>query len=315
VTAGPIAAPRASGRLAALYPYLLLALCMLLWSGNWIIGRALRDTMPPIAIAFWRWTVAALVIAPIALPRLKGKRAVLRRSWPLLLGLAVTGGALYQVAAYFGLRHTETVNAVLLNAATPLCILLASWIFDGERATTRQFLGMLISIAGVLAIMTRGDLDQLAGLRFSIGDLAILAVMPLWAFYTVMLRRRPPEIDNIALIFLLSVFGVAALAPAYAAETVYFQAAPLSWATVGASIYTGAFASVAAYLCWNLGAEQVGAGRAGMTTYLLPAFTTILAVLILGEKLHLFHAVGIATIIFGIWLATSARHRVRAKLA
>ncbi len=309
MTAEPIAAPQASGRLAAAYPYLLLALCMLLWSGNWIIGRALRDTMPPVALAFWRWSVAALVVAPFALPRLRGKSAVLRRSWPLLLGLAVTGGALYQVATYFGLRHTETINAALLNAATPLCILLASWIFDGERASLRQFLGMAISIAGVLAIMTRGDLGQLAELRFSIGDLAILAVMPLWAFYNVMLRRRPPEIDNIELIFLLSVFGVAALAPAYLTESLYFQAAPLSWLTVGASIYTGAFASVAAYLCWNIGVERVGPNRAGMTTYLLPAFATVLAVLILGEELHLFHAVGVVTILFGIWLATSARRR------
>ena len=309
MTAGPIAVPQPSGRLAAAYPYFLLALCMLFWSGNWILGRAMRESMPPVALAFWRWAVAAIVIAPFALPRLRGKAAVLRRSWPLLFGLAVTGGAFYQVAAYFGLRHTETVNAVLLNAASPVCILLASWLVDGERATARQVLGLLISVAGVVAIMTRGDLAQLAALRFSIGDLAILAVMPLWAFYTVMLRRRPPEIDNIELIFLLSAFGVAALAPAYLAESVYFQAMPFTWATIATSLYTGSFASVGAYLCWNIGAERVGPNRAGMTTYLLPAFATILAVTILGEQLHLFHVVGLATIIFGIWLATSARAR------
>lgn len=305
--AEPVAAARPAGRFGVIYPYVLLALCMLMWSGNWIIGRALRDTMPPIAITFWRWTVAALILAPIALPRLKGKGVVLRRSWLLLLGLAVTGGAIYQVAAYFGLRHTETVNAVLLNAASPLFILLASWFFDGQRATPRQLFGMVISVFGVLVIMNRGDLSQLAALRFSIGDLAILAVMPLWAIYTVMLRRRPAEIDNIELIFIMSVFGLATLAPAYALESLYLQAAPLSWVTVGASLYTGTFASVGAYLCWNKGAELVGANRAGFTTYLMPAFATILAVLILGEEVHPFHAIGITTIILGIWLAASAR--------
>lgn len=312
MTAEPLAATPPASRYAAIYPYLLLALCMLLWSGNWIIGRALRDTMPPVAIAFWRWTVAELILAPIALPRLKGKAAVLRRSWPLLFGLAVTGGAFYQVAAYFALRHTETVNAVLLNSASPLFIILATWWFDGQKATARQIIGMVISFLGVLIIINRGNVSQLAALRFSIGDLALIGVMPMWAFYTVMLRRKPVEIDNIALIFLISVFGTAALAPAYALESIFFQTAPLTWVTVSASLYTGAFASVAAYLCWNIGAASVGPNRAGFTTHLMPAFATVLAVLILGEEVHLFHAAGIATILLGIWLATSARRNQRA---
>ena len=312
MTAEPVAASRAPSRFAAVYPYLLLALCMLFWSGNWILGRALRDTMPPVALTFWRWVVAALILAPIVLPRLKSKVALLRRSWLLLLGMAVTGGALNQVAAYFALRHTEAVNAVLLNAASPLFILLASWFFDGERTSPRQLLGMVISIAGVLVIMNRGDLSQLWGLHFSIGDLALIGVMPLWAFYTIMLRRRPPEIDNIELIFLLGVFGLAALAPAYALERLYIPPAPLSWEMVGASLYMGAFASVGAYLCWNKGAELVGSNRAGFTTYLMPAFATVLAVFLLGEEVHLFHAVGITTILAGIWLATSARRATRA---
>ena len=309
MSAGPLAIPNPVTRLSAIYPYFLLAGCMLMWSGNWILGRALHETMPPIAMTFWRWTVAALILAPIALPRLRGKAVVLKRSWPLLLGLAVTGGAIYQVAVYFGLRHTETVNAVLLNSASPLFIVLATWLVDGERATLRQMLGIALSFAGVIVIMVRGELSQFAAFRFSIGDLAILAVMPLWAFYTVMVRRKPQEIDNTTLIFIISVFGLAALAPFYALETAYFQAAPLAWSTAGTAFYTGAFASVGAYLCWNRGAELVGANRAGFTTHLMPAFTAILAVLLLDEELHPFHAVGIVTILLGVWLATSGRRK------
>jgi len=311
MTAEPVAASAPTSRLAALYPYLLLALCMLFWSGNWIMGRALRDSMPPFALTFWRWVVASLVLLPIALPRLRGKGAILRRSWPLLLGLAVTGGALNQVAAYFALRYTETVNAVLLNAASPLFILLASWYFDGERTSLRQIFGMLMSIGGVLVIMNRGDVNQLLALHFSIGDLALIAVMPLWAFYTIMLRRRPREIDNLALIFMLSVFGLAALAPAYAIESRYIPPAPLSWSNVGASLYMGVFASILAYLCWNKGAELVGPNRAGFTTYLMPVFATALAVILLGEQVYPFHAVGSLLIVLGIWIATSARRRAR----
>src|SRR6185437_11541477 len=250
MTVEPLAAPRPAGRFGAMYPYLLLSACMLFWAGNWVIGRALRDSMPPVAMTFWRWTVAALVLAPFAVPRLIGKGSTLRRAWPLLLALAITGGAIYQVVVYFGLRHTETVNAVLLNAASPLTIVLATWLVDGDKITLRQLWGIVISMVGLMIVLSRGDPTQLLGLHFSVGDLAILAVMPLWAFYTVMLRRRPMEIDNLRLIFLLGVFGSGALAPAYLFESVYIQAPPLTWSTVAAPLYTGCFASAAAYWCW-----------------------------------------------------------------
>lgn len=309
MTAEPLVAVRPPGRLAAIYPYALLSLCMLFWAGNWVIGRALRDSIPPVAMTFWRWTVAALVLSPFAIPRLIGKGAILRRAWPLFLALAIGGGAFYHVAVYYGLRHTETINAVLLNAVSPLTIIVAAWLVDGDKITRRQVWGTVISLIGLLVVLSRGDPAQLLALHFSIGDLAILAVMPLWAIYTVMLRRRPMEIDNITLIFLLGVFGSAALAPAYVVESLYFQAPPLAWSTVGAALYMGCFASAAAYWCWNRGAELVGANRAGFTTYLMPAFTTILAITLLGEEVHPFHAVGIVTILLGIWLSTAGRRK------
>lgn len=309
MTAEPLAAAPPTSRFAALYPYLLLALCMLMWAGNWVIGRALRDSIPPVAMAFWRWAVVALVLAPFAIPKLIGKGAVLRRSWLLLLALAICGGAFYHVAVYYGLHHTETINAVLLNAASPLTIIVAAWWADGDRITARQIWGTVISLVGLLIVLSRGEPAQLLALHFSIGDLAILGVMPLWAIYTVLLRRRPAEIDNFTLIFLVGVFGSAALAPAYLFESVYIQAPPLAWSTVGAALYMGCFASAAAYWCWNRGAELVGPNRAGFTTYLMPVFTTVLAVMLLGEEVHAFHVVGIAAILFGVWLSTSGKRR------
>ncbi len=305
MTVEPLVPPGPAGRFGTFYPYALLSLCMLFWAGNWVLGRALRNSMPPVAMTFWRWTVAALVLAPFAVPRLMGKGSILRRAWPLLLALAITGGALYQVAVYFGLRHTETINAVLLNAASPLTIVIATWAIDGDKITRRQIWGTVISMIGLAIVLGRGDPTRIFDLRFSIGDIAILAVMPLWAFYTVMLRRRPMEIDNISLIFLVGIFGTAALAPAYLFESLYIQAPPLAWSSFAAPLYTGCFASAAAYWCWNRGAEMVGANRAGFTTYLMPAFTTVLAVLLLDEEVHFFHVIGIITILFGVWLSTS----------
>lgn len=310
-TAEPLAATRPVRRLAAFYPYALLALCMLFWSGNWVIARALRDSFPPVALAFWRWAVVALVLAPFAIPKLIGKGAILRHSWLLLLGLAICGGAIYHVAVYYGLHHTETINAVLLNAASPLTIVVVAWLVDGDKITAHQVWGTVISLVGLLIVLSRGEPAQLLALHFSIGDLAILAVMPLWAIYTVLLRRRPAAIDNFTLIFLLGVFGSVALAPAYLFESVYIQAPPLAWSTVGAALYTGCLSSAAAYWCWNRGAELVGPNRAGFTTYLMPIFTTILAMLLLDEQIYAFHIIGIVAILFGVWLST-AKGRVRA---
>ncbi len=289
------------------YPYLLLSLASLFWAGNWIVGRAVRDAMPPLALNFWRWAVAALLLAPVALPRLAGKGAVLRRHAGLLFLLGFTGVALFQALIYTGLRYTPAVNGVLMNSASPLFILLVAWRLDGERVTPRQLLGVALSFLGILVIMNRGDLAALRDFRFNPGDLVVLAAMPVWGLYSVLVRRRPAELDALALVFLIAVIGVALLAPFYALEGMLFPTPRLAWGPIGAVLYIACFASIGAFFCWNRGVELVGPSRAGFTIHLLPAFGTLLAVATLGERVHLFHLVGIATILAGVWLAASAR--------
>lgn len=307
MTVPSLSAERRSDRLAALWPYLLLALAALFWAGNWVIGRAIRDSMPPISINFWRWVSALVVLAPFALPRLRGKARALRRSWLVIVLLGALGAGLFQALVYVGLRYTETINAILMNSASPLFIMLTAWLLQGDTVTLRQIGGMVISSAGIIVIVLRGDPLQLLHLRLNPGDLLILAAMPVWGVYSVLLRRRPPELDGIALLFAMSVAGLAVLAPAYAIESATFAVPDPSWAAVAGIIYTGLFASVGAYICWNRAVAIVGPNRAGFTMHLLPAFGTLLAVLALGERVHPFHFVGIATILGGVWLATSAR--------
>src|SRR6185503_5537000 len=140
--------------------FLLLALANLFWSGNWIAGRALRDAFDPVTMNFWRWTVAAVVLAPFALPAIRGKAALLRRHAGILLFLAFVGVALFQSMVYLGLRSTLAVNAVLLNSSMPLFMLLCSWAIERERASPRQIAGMLLSLAGILVIVSRGELSS-----------------------------------------------------------------------------------------------------------------------------------------------------------
>ena len=286
--------------------FLLLALANLFWSGNWIAGRALRDVFDPVTMNFWRWTVAAVVLAPFALPAIRCKGALIRRHAGILLLLAFTGVALFQSLVYLGLRSTLAVNAVLLNSSMPLFMLFCSWVIEREHATARQIAGMLISLAGILVILSRGEPAALLQLELHAGDAWILLAMPVWGIYSVMLKRRPQELGGIAFLFVITVAGVLMLAPLAALQALLEPRPMPSAAAALAVVYMGVAASVLAFVCWNRGVAIVGANSAGFTIHLLPAFGTLLAILLLGETFQAFHAAGVATILAGVLLATLA---------
>src|SRR5258707_10450483 len=217
----------AGGRQTAMSPgaagsrgtaFLLLALATLFWAGNWVLGRALRDDFEPAALNLWRWLVAALALAPFAVPRLREHLGAIRRSIGLLLALSFLGVTLFQSMIYAGLKTTTAVNAVLINSSFPAFMLLCSWAIERERGTRRQVAGMLISLAGILVIMARGDPASLARLEFHEGDALILLAMPVWGLYSVLLKRRPPELDGIAFLFVISLAGAVLILPAFALE-------------------------------------------------------------------------------------------------
>src|SRR5580765_922918 len=207
---------------------------------------------------------------------------------------------------YRGLKTTTAVNAVLINSSFPVFILLCSWAIERERGTRGQVVGMLISLAGILVIMARGDPANLVHLSFQTGDAVILLAGLVWGVYSVLLKRRPPELDGIAFLFVISLAGTALILPGFALEAWH---SPPRWpgpAGVAAVLYVGLGASVAAFICWNRGVAVVGANAAGFTLHLLPAFGTLLAIAFLGESFHLYHAAGIATILAGVVIATRA---------
>ena len=306
-----VASPTIVPRWRALLPYMALTVTMMCWAGNWVVGRAIRGDMPPIALNFWRWSVALAVLAPVALPGLKGKGAVLRRHWRLIAGLGGSGVVMFQLLAYLGLQRTTTVNAVVMNSAAPIFIILCSWAIDRDRASARQIAGMVISFLGIVTIMEEGNLAALADFKVKLGDAVILAAMPFWGLYAVLLKRRPRELDPPALLFSIAAAGVLLLAPLYAGESALIRAPAITLGSIEAVLYVGIFASVLGFFCWNYGASVVGPNRAGFTLHLLPAFGTLFAILFLGESLHLYHVIGIGTIIAGVLLATSARPRRR----
>ena len=269
-----------------------------------MLGRALREAFDPVSLNFWRWMVALVVLLPFGIRAVAGKGAVIRQNIGMLALLALLSVPLFQTMVYQGLRTTTAINAVLMNSSAPAFTIACSWLIDGERATPRQIAGMLISLAGIVIIMTAGEPARLLQLELHSGDAWIIAAIPLWCLYSVLLKRRPPELGGIALLFVITVLGVAMLVPMFAVQSMIAPPKAPTLEGVLAVLYVGIAASVAAFICWNRGVAVVGANASGFTLHLLPAFGTILAIVFLGEAFRGFHAAGIATILAGVLLAT-----------
>ncbi len=283
---------------------LLLAVPPLLWSTNFVAGRALADVMPPIGWAFWRWTVATLVLLPFAIGPLWQHRAVALRAWPLLLGYGITGIAVYNTFVYIGLHSTTATNAGLLNAAIPVFIPLVAFLLAGEKLRWAQATGIAVSLAGVVWIVVQGDLATLASLTFTAGDLWVIAANLDWAVYSVLLRWRPRELPPTAMLLVATTIGSLVLLPFYLAEHLSGTPMPIEPLPIAVIIYVGIGPSLLAYVAWNANVARFGATAAGLSIHLMPVFIPLLAALLLGERFRLYHAVGVVLVFAGIAIAT-----------
>lgn len=291
-------------------PHLLLALTAFFWSLNWVTGRAITGHVSPFMLAYLRWVVALSVMIPWAWREVRENRALIRAHWRSILWLGFWGMGLQNAFTYVGLQYTTATNGVILNSSVPVMIVVLAWLLYRETITRLQALGVAISLAGILAIITRGDVSALARLSLNKGDLVVLAGMAFWAAYTVFLRAKPPGIPPLALLTCLGCVGFALLTPLAAAEMLFFGGhVELEPATAAAILYIGTFPSFIAYVFWNRAVAEVGSQVAGVFMHLMPAFGVVLAWLFLGERLYLFHWAGIALILAGIALATRGERR------
>jgi drug/metabolite transporter (DMT)-like permease len=292
-------------------PYLLLSLTSLIWSLNWVIGRAIVGHVSPLALTFIRWIVAVAVMLPFAWPEIRAHRAAIRRSWKMIVWLAFWGTGLHNMFAYLGLQYTTATNGVILNSSIPIMIIVLGWLIYRDTLTRVQALGVAISMLGVLAVLTRGDPAVLASLELNRGDLIVLAGMAFWAAYTVFLRMKPADLPGLAMLACCAVVGVVILFPLFLAEMLFLGGhVEFTPATVAAMVYVGVFPSFVGYVFWNRAVAEVGSNVAGIFVHLMPAFGSLLAWMFLGERIHLFHIVGIALILSGIALTTRGHRAV-----
>jgi drug/metabolite transporter (DMT)-like permease len=260
-------------------------------------------------MAFWRWVVALVILSPLAYPHVRRQWRVILGAWRVLCPLALLVTVFQHIPVYIGLRDTTATNGALLNSATPIMIFVLSRVLVGERVAGRQALGVAISLAGVVAIVARGDVTALAGLHLNPGDLWVLQGTLAWAVYTVCLRWRPAELDPLALLWTIAAIGIVAMLPLYAWELAAGRTLNLTVTAVSGIVYMGVFATVVAYVFWNRAVQQVGPNRAGPFMYLMLVYTPLLAIAFLGEQLYLYHFIGCTLILGGIFLTASAGTR------
>lgn len=288
--------------------FALLGLVMLFWAGNSIIGRAVRDDIPPFTLAFLRWSGAFLILLPFAAAGLWRDRAALLKGWKVMLVLGVLGVGAFNALVYLGLHYTTATNALLLQAAIPAVVMLLDFLIFRTRADPVQGAGVFLSILGVATIVFEGNPAAVLKLHFGFGDGLILTAVAVWAIYTVLLRLKPP-VSPVS--FVAATFGLGVLTTAPLAISEWQAGEVILWSTpvIGALLYVMLLPSLASYFIYNWATSQVGPARAGQAITLMPLFGALLSTMLLGEKLHAHHMAGMALILTGIIVAAFAMRR------
>jgi drug/metabolite transporter (DMT)-like permease len=306
VTAAATARTAMGGRQA--WGFVLLAFAPLCMASNILTSRLVAGEIPPVGFAFWRWAVAFVLLAPFVGRRLLAKRRDALKAWLLLVALGATGMAICATFINVALWTTTATNAGLMQAASPIMILLLAAALYGDRLTWRQAAGVALAVMGVAAIVARGRPEALVELEFAVGDLWVIGLTVSWGVYTVLLRCKPAVFDMTELFALCCLTGMLALLPFYLWEIAAVGPTPATAKSLAAIGFVGLVPSILSYLSYAGGIAIVGPARAGPFLYLLPIYAAFLAWTFLGERLAGFHAAGAALILGGVWLA-SARGR------
>ncbi|NLW06248.1 MAG: DMT family transporter [Pseudomonadaceae bacterium] len=288
------------------FAYLLLILTTLFWGGNFVVARAVHAEIPPLALAWWRWLLALIIILPFAGQQLWQAWPIIKAQWIKLTLMALFGVTGFNTLVYMGLQTLPASNGILLLSACPLFILVFSWWFFGDPINSKQITGLVISLAGISVLVSKGEPSQLFHLLGGgKGNLWVLAAVLSWAIYSVMLRLRPAGLSGLTFFTLTVILGWLQLTPFYLYELLIQERSFVFNSTSLLSIgYIGLFASIGAFLFWNRGVEILTASRAGYFIHLIPVWGLILASVFLSEQLETFHWVGMLLIFSGIILAT-----------
>ena len=284
--------------------YIMLVCATLFWAGNFMIGKfAFISNIPPMTLVFFRWSLVWLILIPFTFKEIIQYKDVITANLPLLFFLAFTSVGLFNSFTYLSLVHTQVINASLFNTAIPAIIILLCFILNIEKTNRYQILGLIISVLGILSIITKLNLEILLSLNFNKGDLIMIGGVITWGLYSSFLKKKKFTLPLLTLVHVLCTFGLVFIFPQFIFEFSQGQKIEFNENLFYILIFLALFPSIGSYYCWAGAVSIIGANRAGIFLSLIPLFSTLMAIFFYNEQFKFFHLIGAILIILGLFLS------------
>ena len=288
--------------------YLFLTLAALFWSGNFIVGKAASTfEIPPFSLNFYRWFFAFLILFPFTYKEVINKINYVFENIRLFIILGITSITIFNSIVYYSLYYTQVISGILMISTIPVWILFFASFLKIEKTNLFQILGVILSLTGVLFIVTKADIQLIKELEFNKGDLSMVIGMLSWAIYSALLRKKTHPISQLALLEIIIICGFIFLVPIYFIEMSFGNKIVLGLPFILTLGYVVLFPGIFAFLFWIKGIDIIGANRSGVFLHLMTIFGALMAIVILGEKFMFYHFLGAIFIIAGITLSNKSK--------
>lgn len=282
---------------------LLAVAATIIWSGNFIISRAINKEIAPVALSFYRWSTAVVLLLPFAWKYLKPSWQIVKQNKAYFFWISLTGISLFNTFVYIAGHSSSAINMALIGTtSSPIMSVLLAHYFLKESISLRRIIGMLLCICGIFFLLSKGSFYNLLHLQFTKGDIWILLAAFSFACYNIFARKRPAQISATGFLFFVFLIGTIILLPAYIIESFYSVHVHWNFKTTGSVLYLGLGTSVIAFLFWNRSIKELGAGRAALFGNLIPVFSSVEAVVILNERITIIHIIAFLLIISGLFI-------------
>jgi drug/metabolite transporter (DMT)-like permease len=285
--------------------YLMLTLCAFFWSGNFIVGKfATLYEVPPLTLNFFRWSIVWIILIPFTFKDIFLNIKIIKEKFYSILLMSITSISIFNSVVYYSLNFTQVLNGALMISTIPVLIIFISFIFRVEKINLNQILGIILSITGVVIIITQLEFSRLIHLNLNKGDLWLLVAMLSWAIYSTMLKTHKTGLNYLTFISVIVTLGLIFLFPQFLFEFNNQELIKFNFAFFLIISYVVLFAGLGAYIFWNKAVLIVGPSRAGIFLHLMPVFSSFMAIFLLNEKFMNFHIFGAIAIVFGIYLSS-----------